>query len=131
MAIRVTEAEVREIIDIDVAFTNVDSFIAAANRVVEDNLAGLVDNAGNQRISDETLKEIERWLSAHFQAVQDKRFTRERAGENDVSYEGKTQYYFKFTGYGQMAVMLDPTGTLMNLEEGEKPKATLKVFTRD
>ncbi len=60
---RITEAEVKEVIDTSITGSLV-AFIAAASSMVEDELGG-------KGLSATRLKEIERYLSAHFVSVRD------------------------------------------------------------
>lgn len=105
---RVTDAEVREIIDIDPLITNIAPFITIANLMVTDKL-------GASGLSAEMLKEIERWLAAHFVAMRDPRVKSESIGGITTSYQGTTGEGLKSTLYGQQAVLMDTTGTLANL----------------
>jgi len=123
MAVRVTSAEVFEIIDVISTITNLTPYITAANRIVEDNLTG-------KGIADGTLKEVERWLSAHFTAIHDQRFTKEKVELQEVSYGGKTGMRLLSTLYGQQAMILDPTGTLEKLNNG-KYAMNFQFFPRD
>ena len=107
MSTRVTDSEVREIIDIDVSITNITPFITIANLLVTDKLS-------NSGLSVEMLKEIERWLSAHFVAIRDPRVKSESIGGISTSYQGTTGEGLKSTLYGQQAIMFDTTGTLAN-----------------
>jgi len=79
---RVVDAEVREIIDVDSSITSLTPFITVANLLVTDKLAGT-------GLSAEMLKEIERWLSAHFVAIRDPRAKSESIGGISVTYEGR------------------------------------------
>jgi acyl CoA:acetate/3-ketoacid CoA transferase alpha subunit len=112
MATRVTDAEVREIIDTEV--TDLTAFILAANGFVTDMLTG-------KGLSDDRLKEIERWLAAHFTAMKDFKNRvveieagrgRERTGE---SVRGVLAQDLRLTRYGQQALVLDTTGTLLTV----------------
>jgi hypothetical protein len=115
MSVRVTSAEVEEIIEIDsTIITDLTPFITVANRIVEDNLTSSV-----LAIADETLKEIERWLAAHAAAHMDQRVASETAGPVSASYQHKLGLDLRNTMYGQMAIILDPTGTLAALADGK------------
>lgn len=105
MAARVTETEVKEIIDTSV---NTRAFITAANMVVNQNLQ-------NQGLSNELLKEIERWLAAHFVAIRDPREQSKKVGSSSANYQGQTGLGLDHTSYGQQVKVLDYTGTLGNL----------------
>jgi hypothetical protein len=117
MAYRVTSAEVLEIMD--TTLTEVTAFITVANLIVTDKL-------GAKGLSDDLMKEIERWLSAHFATIKDPSSTEDKIGSSTqkklslfLSGEG-----LKGTKYGQQVLLLDPTGTLVNI--GKLP-VTFKV----
>jgi len=111
MSIRVTEAEVLEIIDVDSSITNLIPFITAASLLVDEVLSD--DTA----LSSSLLKEIERWLSAHFIAIRDPRVEMEKVGEAQNTYAlgvklGVRASMLDSTPYGQQAKALDITGRL-------------------
>jgi hypothetical protein len=58
------------------------------------------------------LKEIERWLSAHFVAVCDPRIDTEKAGPVSVKYLQKVGMNLYETTFGQQAVALDTSQAL-------------------
>lgn len=106
---RVTEQEVKQIITTTM---NVLPFIKAASIVVADRLSGA-------DLSEETLKEIERWLSAHFLSVA-------QPQKKSQSIDGASETYavppvtndgLKSTFYGQQALALDSSGTLANISK--------------
>jgi len=106
MTARVTTDEVKEIIDTSIS--DLTPFITVASQQVD-----RIDTAGG--LSAAVLKEIERWLSAHFVAIRDARSTKDAIGDSSHTYEGKTGMGLEFTRYGQQAKMLDTTGTLAKL----------------
>ena len=110
---RVTEAEVAEIIEYDSeAITDLAPFITVANLFVTQKLA-------NSGMTDEYLKEIERWVSAHFVKVRDVQLLEERAGEAwDIRALPKMGEGLKATKEGQQAILLDYTGTLAKAANG-------------
>jgi hypothetical protein len=114
--IRVTDKEVREILDTDI--TNLAPFIRVASNLVERHLL----TAG---LTAAELKEIERWLAAHFTCAMDPRAARETVGDTSVTYEGQTAMGLDATRYGQMAKTLDPSGVLATLGKG---RARIEVF---
>lgn len=120
MANRVTEAEVRMICEVDTAITGAtfDVFISAANILVN----GIVG------LPAATLKEIERWLSAHFVSIRDQRVSSESAGVSQ-SFQVSLGLNLQVTMYGQQALMLDTTGYLLrkSLSKGARP-ASLKTI---
>ena len=98
---RVNDSEVKELIPkVSLGLT---AFIAAANLMVTKLAAS--DCGGD--LTDDELKEIERWLSAHFAAIADPKLALE-----SESFEGARQVYSRgskseigilSTQFGQMA----------------------------
>jgi len=120
MANRVTVAEVQEIMDTgSLTDAQVTAFITAANLTVTDKLGG------STALSAAQLKEIERWLSAHFVAMRERQVADEKIGEASVKYGGQFGKMLDFTQYGQQVKILDTTGTLANIG---KRKATFEVI---
>jgi len=113
MAARVTEEEVKAIIDTTVTTA---PFITAANLLVESVLGG-------ESLGDDLLKEIERWLSAHFVAIRDPREKSKKMDEAEAKFFlGKEGKGLEATPYGMQAIALDTTGKLANVG-----KTTAKV----
>ena len=109
MANRVTPAELEEIIDIESSITDarINVFITQANIMVNAAFTG------DTTVGADTLKEIERNVAAHMiRALIGLQETDEKAGEVSVKYVGKWGEFLKGSSYGQMALMLDPTGKL-------------------
>jgi len=106
MSTRVTSDEVKEIIDTDIS--DISTFITAANLIVTDKL-------GSAGLSSALMKEIERWLSAHFVAIRDQMPQSEKTGESSIKYQGKTDMGLDFTSYGQQVKLLDTSGILVAL----------------
>ncbi len=107
---RVNAYEVKEIIDTDLSDIQINNFINAAHLlVVQIDLAGV-------GLAELLLKEIERWLAAHFLAIRDQRVQKESVGgEWSAEYQGKTDMGLKSTTYGQQALALDTSGKLAAL----------------
>lgn len=102
---RVTEAEVREIIDVDEGIS-LAAFIAAANLTITAQMTG-------SGLAVATLKELERWLAAHFVAIRDPRTSSESIGGASISYTvPKLGAGLDSTPYGQQVKLLDSTGIL-------------------
>lgn len=111
---RVTAAEVLEIMPQDTVLTSVSilPFITSANTFVTDVLTDL--------LTDETLKEIERWLAAHMATVVRERLSKEAgAGGAYIKYAGNWGEELSSTQYGQMVLMLDTSNKLRNLKDGK------------
>jgi hypothetical protein len=103
---RTTATEVKEIITTSLSDAAVTAYIGIANRMVTANLS-------EQELSDETLEDIECWLTAHLIAVTKERFTTgEKIGDASVNYAGIFGEGLKSTSYGQMVLMLDTSGTM-------------------
>jgi len=107
MSTRVTAAEVSAIIDTDVS--DLTPFITVANLLVNKLLSE------DSSLSTDQLKEIERWLAAHFVAIRDPVVRAETTEGTKVEYwlgtvDGASN--LMMTPYGQMACALDTTGRL-------------------
>lgn len=118
MTNRVTGAEVKEIIpDSALSDAQVEPFITSANLTITEHLSG-------SSLSDELLKELERWFSAHLVATYERRRKAEKLGDASDTFDGQTGMGLDFTSYGQQVKILDPTGILAGLG---KRKMLLKV----
>lgn len=113
MAYRVNDTEVKEIIETAVDTT---PFIVAANALVTKVLGS------NTEMDSVTIKEIERWLAAHFVAIKDPRALSESLGEASVKYalavssgNDSGGLGLKSTPYGQQVLILDYTGSMSRL----------------
>jgi hypothetical protein len=104
---RVTTEEVKEIISTDLEDIIIDVYITGANQIVSSKLA-------NSGLSTATLKEIERWLTAHMIANTKNRMTvKEKLGEASIEYiVGKYGSGLSSTPYGQTVLLLDTSGIL-------------------
>lgn len=108
-AFRVTEDEVEALFDFVESSIDLVPFMAAAYYTVNQHLQDSIDN-------EDLLKEIERWLAAHFLAIRQKQTSKEAiSGAISETYEGKYDLGLNFTRYGQQAMILDPTGKLSKL----------------
>lgn len=105
MAERVTASEVQEIFKTDITL---DPFIIAANQIVNEKLI-------NKGLSDDQLKEIERWLAAHLAATSDRRANSKDMGDASIDYGTKRGLGLNSTTYGQQVKILDTTGIMSNL----------------
>ncbi len=110
---RVEPHEVKEIIE--TARVDIEAFITASNSLVTDVLGG--EGLGTVR-----LKEIERWLAAHFlsHAGTDKtvgQVVEEQIGDTRRRFSDGQAAFGKLDSsrYGKMALLLDTTGKLAGL----------------
>jgi hypothetical protein len=119
---RVTAAEVKEVINTSLTEVQVIPYITSANVYVTERL-------GSSTLSTDTLKEIERWFTAHMIAITRERVAKsEEAGGAKVEYVGEFGEGLKSTPYGQMCISLDTTGLLV--QEGKK-KVAFYVLGRE
>ena len=117
---RVTEAEVKEVIDTALNDEQVKPFLILANILITDILL-------DEGYSIDLLKEIEKWLAAHFVAIRDPQVTKEKIGDVDAVYQGKTGLGLNHTSYGQQVVLLEHHGKLAEIAQGRGP-AEVKVI---
>ena len=102
---RVQTADVKKIIATELVDLSV--FIQTAT-VQVDEIAAL------GTLSAAVLKEIERWLAAHYAAMRVRQDVKVTMGDASHTYAGKTGMGLQSTRYGQQAVLLDTSGTLAN-----------------
>lgn len=109
---RVTAEEVLAIMD-NVVLDDVivEAYILGAESFITENLL-------DSGLEETSLKEIERWLSAHLIAVtRERQSKKESAGKASIEYAGVWGEGLTQTSYGQTAIALDSTGTLSNLSK--------------
>ena len=110
MATRVSADEVKEILDTTLTDSAIEAFIGAANLTVTKIL-------GDEDLTDDELKEIERWLTAHLIAcTRERQIMKEAVGQASVTYAGVTKTGLDATLYGQQVKLLDTTGLLAQQE---------------
>jgi hypothetical protein len=116
---RVSSAEVLAIMDTEV--TDADPFIIPANLIVTDRL-------GSAGLSDDLMKEIERWLAAHLVSIRAPKIMEEKIGGASQKYEGivfiGSKKGLDTTRYGQQVLIMDPTGIMLSIG---KVKASISV----
>lgn len=105
----VTVDEVKEIIDTSLTDDQITAFINMAATLVTDKLST------QTCLSTEMKKEIEKLLSAHFLSIRERRVKSEKIGDASVTYDGTTGAGLNSTLYGQQAIILDCSNTLVNL----------------
>lgn len=116
MANRVTEAEVKAILDnTTLTNTQVLAYIGSANTLIN-----TVFGTGTTAI----LGELEKWVAAHMIAItRERQAKKEEAGGAKIEYTGVYEEGLKSTSYGQMAIFLDSTGLLAALSG-----KTIKIY---
>lgn len=106
MDYRITADEVSEIIDTAQSTDTIYACIAAANSIVTSML-------GASALVEVQLREIERWLAAHFLACSRERQLKvETVGQAKQEFLGKADMGLDATLYGQQVKLLDTTGIL-------------------
>ena len=111
---RVTEAEVKKILSTTLTNEEITPFLMAANVLVTDILT-------DESYAEAMLKEIERWLAAHFVAIRDPQISKEKIGDVDATYQGKTSLGLNHTSYGQQVMILDHHGKLAEIAQSKGP----------
>jgi ornithine cyclodeaminase/alanine dehydrogenase-like protein (mu-crystallin family) len=115
---RVSDAEVRVIFP--TTLPTLQPFIETASVYVDTHLAGT-------GTAEPVLKEIERYLSAHFACFADPRALSVADGDTSVTLQrGQAGQGLHATQYGQAALALDGTGTLLAL--GTKKRMVIKLY---
>ncbi len=119
---RVTPTEVKEIIEIDSTITDpqIEVFIISANLLTNRCEANGLTDA-------DTLKEVERWLSAHLVAIRDTRSSSEKADVVAQSFQYKLGLNFNVTMYGQQALLMDASGTLAAIQDDAENGRSVKA----
>ncbi len=79
----------------------------------------------NSLLDDASLAEIEKYLAAHFYALQDQILQSKGTNRASGSFQGQTGKGLDGTQYGQMAKVLDETGYLARMDQPQRPKASL------
>lgn len=117
MAARVTAEEVKQVIETDL--TDLSGQIASANVMVTALL-------GSSSLDSAHLKEIERWLAAHFVALKSLQEDTVKLGPIEVkNFTGNKDLGLNQTQWGQQVLFLDTTGAFASL--GGK-QASFKVY---
>lgn len=121
----VVDTQVQQLVPQIKDLTLLDTFIQTADLIVTESLSG-------KGLSTARLTQIELYLAAHFATV-----TYERGGlqSQRIGFQGPADTYkpldkddkgFMSTRFGQQAVSLDPTGTLIGLSKANL-RARFKV----
>ena len=115
MANRVTGSEVKEIISTTLSAEALAPFITAANLLV-------TAKAGSSAYSTAELKELERWLSAHFVSIRDpskSAVVEKQVGESRERYavmkSSGVKRSLETTPYGQQVLILDYLGCFADI----------------
>ncbi len=120
----VTPEEVEGILLADYDFTespNLAPFIAAATAMV----GQAVECAARKRIiiPDVTLGLMVTWLAGHLYGCSDQPYKSRHTLRAGGNFQGRTGLGFDGTKYGQMAMTLDPSGCLTNINKSARARA--------
>lgn len=108
---RVRHLDIQEITESQLDEPIVNAFINTANQLVENLLVG-------QGLGEETLTEIEKYLTAHFMTLLEPKAHSEQIDtEYRVTYQGQTKMRLEASFYGQTALLLDSSGSLQRASE--------------
>lgn len=100
--------DVKQIIETDLNDDIIQTYL--------DSACTLIDTYIGTLLPDPLLKEIEKWLAAHFLAVSRERQPEQAsAGSTSIKYQGATGLGLDATMYGQQVKLLDTTGKLSAL----------------
>ncbi len=122
---RATEQEVLDIMDNDLTEAQVTPYLTSTNVFVTDAL-------GSKSLSAAILKEIERWLTAHMIAsTKDLQAKEEGAGGAEIKYTGYWSTGLLGTNYGQTAISLDSSNTLVAIAGGKKSASITAITSFD
>lgn len=113
MPTRTNAGLVGGIIEVD-ASVPLTPFIDAANQLVTE----LCAPSGHHTV--ERLEMIERYLSAHFYTLRDPRPVSEQVGAVQQTNQSKVDLFLSTSHYGQMAMVLDTSGALSDLNNQQK-----------
>jgi hypothetical protein len=109
---RTSGAEVKQIFETDLTNTEVEYFLTAANLLVDQYVS---ISASFAALGSSLLTEIERYLCAHIASSWDQRLTEQSFGDSKVKFQVVLGEGLKSTQYGQMVLILDTSGTLVNV----------------
>lgn len=116
---RITSSELREVEDCNPAH-KLQSFIRMSNILINQLHAADTGNLAD----DDTLKQLELLVAAHFYRSKHQRYTSKNTGRAGGTFQGQTAMVLMGTDPGQDACLLDPTGFLANrskeAQDGQK-----------
>lgn len=122
MSTRVSEEEVKAIIDTTVTTEGVTPFLRTANVLVTEVIGTDAD------YTTDLAREIELWLAAHLVALRDPRVKSEKLGDGAATYHGESGVGLRHTPYGQQVLAMDLFGKFADLDAGRVISAELKAI---
>lgn len=119
-----TDADkVRWILETDLETVDIDAYIEGATALIDREFE-------NKGVSETLLENIERWLTAHMiAATRERQAIEQKAGPAEQKFTDVYHRGLDSTSYGQMAMALDPTGTLFDLSMQRRPIKLYAVKT--
>jgi len=119
MAIRTNDALVKDVLgDNYNGRSSLGQFILAASVLV--GRAATCAAAKGYTVTSAEWKVIETWLAAHLYTCMDAMYTQRSTLRASGSFQRTTGKGLDGTEYGQMAVRLDPSGCLANIDSTQK-----------
>jgi hypothetical protein len=119
---RVTSEEVLEVIKetIPNTVTDVSAFILVATNMIDK----IIVEEYPDEFTDAYLKEMERWLAAHFVAIRYQTRAEETLDKGKDVYQYKIALGLQNTMWGQQVLVMDTTGSFAKLNEqkGKRPQ---------
>jgi len=103
---RITNDQVHKIIKTDL--DDISMFKETAEIIVNEELL-------NKGLSDKRLEKIELYLTAHFITLREKQLRSEKLGDATNVYFVQTGMNLKASPFGQTALALDSSGSLVNV----------------
>lgn len=98
--------QVNHIMETSLTDNQIRPIIEQANRIVTSKIGG-------EGLTDELLKDIETWMTAHLIALgKERQPLEERVGDIWLKFNENPAGFFNATTYGQTCLMLDTSGKL-------------------
>lgn len=110
----ITDSELKAIAEL--SGDDLSPFVATAQLVVDEHLSTLGLSSG-------LLREIGKYLAAHFALLKEGQVKSESVGPTSTSFNMASGQGLASTTLGQQAISLDPTGTLYQLANPDKSPA--------
>lgn len=114
---RVTEVEVKSLLDTELKTEDITIFLDTANRIVSNNCTSAYNE--DTDAGKHTLHDLELWLAAHLVCIRDPQVSSEAIGDGkwtfDNKYVGLKGGGLNATRYGQQIMLIDSDSTLAHL----------------
>jgi hypothetical protein len=120
MAVRVTAAEVRLILETELSNAEIEAFIADASLWVDQNLVGACT-----AVTDDILKAVEKYLAAHMITARDALLRASKLQDVSETYQRDEAV----SEYLRIAISLDPCGVVSEkfLDQENKRSVRFRV----